>query len=505
VAILSALVLLLGSITLTVWRPPGRRGPWLMETAAGLAALVVSLLLVSQTPWTGEVFLWPPDFLAAGTLRFALSDRTQVMLVVSLSLVLVGTLHRRLRGPEEPEAPRSAWLLFGAAVILAILAGNLFTVAMTWSLVVLIEWWLWRSGRTPAEAAHLPMAPGLVELSPVLLVLGAAGFPEESTTRAWILLGAATIRVATSLVRRGEGVVLGFSSGTAVLRGCLAACTAMAMLAWGLGSVGGSAAAAASVVGAGMLILGGFSLALGPRQGGGGVAWIVSVFGAGLLAGGLTSSWALAMTAASSVLCAGAVLMLAASRSGPIARVASALGALMMLGVPFTVGRVLLGALDPAASTGEAVLRWAGVIGMGLAGAHFLEDSSWGSGDKPGGSRAGWTSGVGALWLTALSAWIYTRQIPLEVQPTVLSMSAAAAAMLLGALGFRALGGERRQRLVRALRLPSLDGWGPGLAAGGRKVQSWMRAGRDILEGDAAVLWSYVVLLAVLLLVRGSG
>jgi len=182
-------------------------------------------------------------------------------------------------------------------------------------------------------------------------------------------------------------------------------------------------------------------------------------------------------------------------------RLSAAFSVLLTVGLPGLVGAVLFGVVVP---TGQASpLGWIGIIGLGLLASAFLTDafrtraSSTPQATSP-------LSTLAAGLMVVLGAILYFRLHASVSPPAVLATFAALAVSLSTSLLWARVPPSRRARMSRAMRWPGSFTPSTRVAALAGPVEGFVRGGRDVLEGDASLLWALVVVVVALLLLQGS-
>jgi hypothetical protein len=182
------------------------------------------------------------------------------------------------------------------------------------------------------------------------------------------------------------------------------------------------------------------------------------------------------------------------------ARVSSAVAGLMTVGIPGLVGAVLLGVLAPGGNA--SALGWIGVVGLGLLGSTFLMDAL-----RPNSSSTTQAtsplSSVAAGLLVVLGAILYLSLRALVPPPEAAAAPVALVVAVGAALLWGRIPGGQRSRMARAFRWPVASPLARNGAAAAGAVVGLVRGARDVLEGDASLLWALVVVVVGLLLLQG--
>ena len=458
-------------------------------------ALLAGLLLGRAIPIRVELDLWPAGLSAAPAFVLSLDSWTWALLVCVLGFGLAHALTAR---GDLPSASRAASLGYLAALGLAVPAKTIFLLTVTWTLAILTQVWVIRaaSASRPSLPTRQVRAGDLLTLLLLMSAFGAGGLAASvSRQLAAILLGlAALLRVGSAIRATDEsdsdGAFLVFP----------AAASGLAALGWGWGEfpIG---RLYALLVGIGTLLLtaGWFSGWLAGSRNVRASAWVVGIGGLGLLAAASAPTQtpaSLGLTGIVLVLAGTLAVTLPLGRLG--ARIASALAVLIAVGFPGLVGIVLLGILVPDGST--SFLGWAAVVGIGLLASTFLKDAlrPQAAAREEGGFLAAAAGGLVAV----LAAILYFRLHELAPPPVAYAPVIAAAVAFIAVLVLGRVPDSARTRMARAFRWPAYPRFARDASAAGRPALGFLRGVRDVLEGDASLLWAMVVVVVGLLLLQ---
>jgi hypothetical protein len=226
-------------------------------------------------------------------------------------------------------------------------------------------------------------------------------------------------------------------------------------------------------------------------------AWVAGFAGLALLAASAALSQGKAVVAV-----AGMMLILVGCLSAALpfgrmgARIGSVSALAMTVGVPGLVGSVLFGFLT-AGSEGSW-LGWIAVGGTGLLGSLSLRQALRPGAENP---SAGSALGSGAAGLmVVIGSFLYFRLRSFAPVPVVFSplMALAVSFAAWGLTGL--IPSAARSRLARTLRWPAPARVVRDSTAAARPVAAFLQGIRDVLEGDASLLWAMVVVVVGLLL-----
>jgi hypothetical protein len=372
---------------------------------------------------------------------------------------------------------------------------------LTWTLAIGAQAWLVGTDSSDATGGPDRRLVQGKDFATLLLLMAAfalskfsAGFSGQVALG---LLGAAGLMRVLSAVgatplRGGKVASLAFPTAASVL----------AAFAWGWGAEEAEAVASWLIAAGILLVLAGWiSGWLAETPGHRARAWIAGIGGMALLAAAVSPAQAEAALALS-----GALLVLGGTmgtgllqgRNG--ARVSSAVAGLMTVGIPGLVGAVLLGVLAPGGNA--SALGWIGVVGLGLLGSTFLMDAL-----RPNRSSTTQAtsplSSVAAGLLVVLGAILYLRLRALVPPPEAAAAPVALVVAVGAALLWGRIPGGQRSRMARAFRWPVASPLARNAAAAAGAVVGLVRGARDVLEGDASLLWALVVVVVGLLLLQG--
>lgn len=509
VVALPLVLLLLGAGFLALGRWIRSRWQWVLAVSVSLGAWLAILVGWRSVPATLALSAWRPEDVFLDRVQLMLDPVGWPIQLAAVSVLLAGLLAEPARKGERRSGEWAGTLALAAAGLAAIQAGNLLTVAITWAILDVTGWAI------PALSASSEPARErwVLNSAGVLLVLAAViGLPEGGLGRGLSSLGSNPL--AAGLVLAGAGLRLGSnwrgpasSDGAAaqgaqhVLRQVLPPAACLAALGRVLGIAEGPLVPWAAALGAVSCLAGS-------------LAWVnasddsASVAGLALgLAGIAGLSGAAFGGPVAFVWSACGVLFLVIGALSfvwrPFAkayRLAPRWGALALVGLPFTSGALPAGAL---AGGGQSVVGWiAGFIG--LAGLSVMALGLWRRAEMAAESwptlerlpRASHVSGVLILLVTLTLTYVPLR----SGAGSSIGMlgTGIALALLISAIFIRSRWHwAARPRGARAARW--LDP-APILRVLGAPYHLLMQAVdrlADLLEGEAAVLWIYVIVLAL--------
>lgn len=502
--VLPAVLLLFGAVVLVVGRL-GPRASRLVELGAMTAGLTVSILLgLSEGQGLTSA---PVSGIGAGLwgIRFTNSPASWALQFALLTWVLATALQRP-GGITNRERPgRAAWLLYTAIGALSVVVGNLLTVILVWTALGVGERTLAIArADSDAELAGLPLVSSADVLAAVVLI-GAGGLasvgsaePRASGVFLLALMAAGVVRVVAA-DKTGQSLdPSGSVAGTGWEAALVGSLPAFGALAWGVTEAGtaGWPISAAWIAGltslAAAIILAMGSSPVGRRR-----SWIVVWLGLAVMVSTSAASETAAVIGA-----AGVVMVLGGNlfRDGAFAAVSwvwAAAGAFFAAGVPFLAGGVVAGSLSGIGTPLMAI----SILTMGFAASRFWGERSVVQ-NEPGSRSGVLRAGVALALVVGTSMGVYLRLHGDAVAWVEAAIALLGSLVVAGAL--RALSPARLSRWERALRWPELAAADRASQTAGSAALRLVRVVRDVLEGDASLLWAFVIILVAFLMLRGS-
>jgi hypothetical protein len=520
IGLVPSLLLLIGAGITWLTRRQADRMSWGLATAFALLTWLSVLFILPALPAGLELSAWRPVSLFASRLEISL-DRTTWGIVYAVVTGLLAVLLTAAARPASGAAgSRTLMLAYSGLGLVAIMAGNLLSVAILWMMIDLVTF-LYLVARVEDESgAQLLVGRLAIDMSGTLLALAAAGasfagtlelpfgarpgplLPTVFLSLAVLLrLGLLPLHFTTSplpQVRRGLGTILRI----------LPPAAAMAVLARTLGdSVPAGVATWLLLVGALGGVVGSVRWFLTSDPIRGRTSLILAVAGVGLVSAvnhPVGTAYALAASA-SVMVCVTVVASLTELRT-PWHRIWPLFGCILLIGLPWTAGGVIVAGILPANL--NIVSGIGGVLGLvslvfvvtGLARLSLRPVEPWPSGETLVKTLYG--LGLALPGLALAGYGILIRQ-----PPTVPGLGGLLVLVL--GLGF---GWWRRDRLEarRVQRWTRLVAWldpTPLYAGVWRLYRATMAAVRGIgeaVEGEGAFLWVLVALLAVALVLQGG-
>lgn len=460
----------------------------------------MALVLIArpESPGSGAASMPLLDPAKTGTAFAGGASQWALQVAFMAWIVASATMGRRDR-EAEPTRQRAAWLVYVALVSLAIGAASLQALVLVWAALGVAERWV--SGDPTAPGWPVPvLAVSSVDVVGIvfLLLVGGLGFPDEETSLssfAWLglLMACATrVLVADRAGNRlnppgrtvsGRGIALAGSLPAFALMARSSAVMPVQVPAWVAGLVSFLLLATALIH------------SVGSSQPGRRRSWVVSLFLLAMLVALLDGGLApLAFGAAGSIALTGAVLW--PEVGGRFFRsVQAATGALLSAGLPSLAGAVLVGLL--AKSLGTA--GWVGMVAMALLASRFWKDASF-LGTMAPRSRAEVLDAIGIVVALGASTAVFLvlRETAVAWAETLVVLGVS---FVVGAF-YRVMPATTVARFGRAFRLPDVGGVFAALDGGRRHALRAIRGLRDVLEGDASLLWAFVIVLIAFLALR---
>ncbi|MFX0145680.1 MAG: hypothetical protein ACFE9C_16565 [Candidatus Hodarchaeota archaeon] len=500
---------------MSIVRNRQERISWALTSGTALLAWIVSLVLVTSIPDVISLSVWKPTALFASRLELHLDAVGWFFLYGTSTLMVSVAFTQAAQSETTTPFHRAVMLSYPAITMIAMLAGNLLTVAMSWALVdilTLIFLLRMQSDRKSTSRLFVRIA---VDGAGILLVLMAAllngaeggtsslSSPMTSTTAAIFLVLAVLFRLGLlpphiSLQpmvsqQRQLGTLLRLLppvTGLSVLARMLNIGIPMETLTW-LHLAGGLG-----------VIIGGLRWAFHLDRETAGPFLLLGISGLGVLAAGLNQEMGGApITAAGGVLLLSGAVFYLAEIFAPPHRAWVGLAVLFLAGMPGTPTGVISAALVSGAvdSTSLAVTIL-GVIGLVLLTTGgmqhiFLPSRPWPTGE----SLVRVVYGLGLLLPVLVGFGLGLRM------PGSVSLEAGIVFVIVIGLALLSVILLRQFPEGRVLRWARVFTWlDPDplyriLSRLSRTIINLFRMVGELLEGEGAMLWMIVILLIVIL------
>ena len=514
-AVLPILILFAGSMVTWFSRKRHERVLWGLNSGTALLAWLICLILVMNVPNVTSLSVWRPSELFASRLELHLDATGWLFLYGAATVVVSVAFTEASRPGVATPGTRSLLLSYAAVAMTAMLAGNLLTVVMTWTLMDV--WTVVFLLRMQADTKSISklMIRWAVDVGGVLLALsaalinGAEGGSSSLTSPLTSSL-AAVLLVLAALLRLGllpPHISITYRShkqhGLGTLIRLLPPVAALSVLARMM-NIGVPAEAVPWLRLAGVLgvIVGSLRWSLHTDVVTARLFLVLGVSGMGVLAASLSVEGGGAPIAAAGIilLFAGAVVSLTEVFS-PIHRLWLGLVSILLAGMPGTPGGVIAASLVASALNGSPLgLVILGILGLilltsGCLRLIFLPVRPWPSGE----SLVRVMYGLGLALPVIVSIGLGLRMPGSVTLEAVAGFAIAIALAALALFWLRRLPQRDVDRWVRLIEWLDPNPLYRVLWGGGRAVIRFFRAIGDILEGEGAMLWMSVILLLLII------
>ncbi len=467
-------------------------------------ALLGGLLLARSIPGAVVFALRPPALSPSGTIEFVLTPWSWALLVSVLGFGLCQALTSTM-GKAQASQSRSAGMVFSALIALSTMAATYLTLVLTWTLVICAQTWIHTTQLAPEEASapwRLVRARDFATLLFLAGAFGLGGFGTAATQVSYaFLVTAGFLRVSSALW--APDVPGGLTASVVPGLGFPTAVSVLAALSWGLGSDGAQALAPWLIAsGAVMLVIGCASQGMAESPDDRARSWVVGIGGTALLAAAVFPQEARPALAVSALLLViGGTVGMALPLGHTGARVGAAVAGLATAGTPGLIGAVLLGILLPDGNA--TAVGWVVLLGLALLASRYLQEAIRPSRSAPL-EAVPVVASLAATVVVLLGALLYIRLRPLVAGPLPMAAPVALGIAIAGAWVLARVPAGQRQRIARSFRWPASLSPRRLLAPLIQEVEALVRGTRDVLEGDASLLWAFVVVIVALLLVQGA-
>ncbi|UCF60691.1 MAG: hypothetical protein JSV37_13150 [Anaerolineaceae bacterium] len=514
-AILPILILLFGALLMSIVRNRQERILWALISGTALLAWIVSLLLVTSIPDVISLSVWKPTTLFASRLELHLDAVGWLFLYGTSTLMVSVAFTQAAQSETTTPFQRVVMLSYPAIAMIAMLAGNLLTVAMSWALVdiltliFLIRMQNDRKSTSPLFVRIAVDGAGILLVLMAALLNGAEGgttslsSPMTSTTAAIFLVLAVLFRLGLLPPHISLQPIERQQRQLGTLLRLLPPVTALSVLARML-NIGVPMETLPWLFLAGGLgvIIGGLRWAFHLDRDTAGPFLLLGISGLGVLAAGLNQEMGGApITAAGGVLLLSGVVFYLAEIFAPPHRAWVGLAVLFLAGMPGTPTGVISAALvSGVVDTTSLAVTILGVIGMVLLTTGgmrhiFLPSITWPTGE----SLVRVVYGLGLLLPSLVGFGLGLRM------PGSVSLEAGIVFVLVVGLALLSVILLRQFPEARVLRWARIFSWlDPDplyrvLSRLGRTLINLFRMIGELLEGEGAMLWMIVILLIVIL------
>jgi hypothetical protein len=511
VPLVPTLILLAGSVLVWITRREHERLQWAISTGAVVVVWIVTLGFVIVLPIESQVSVWKPEDLFASKIVLRLDRVSWNFVYATATLAMAVFLSAQAKVKPIRAGMRCVLLVQTGLAMLAMMAGNLLSVAITWALMDLGTLVLMKDQLDNVRSSASLMAGSAANGGGVLLILGSAianenvgghltfEAPSKSPLSAILLVLAVLLRLGLFPPQFSEARVATYRRSLGTLLRLLPPAAAMAVLArqmdvgvptsvipwlrWsGLFGV---------VVGSSRWLFGRNALVARPFM-------VLGIAGLGMLAASYSPSKGGMVIAATGVmlLLIGAVTSLGEIFS-PIHRMWFGIAGLIFIGAPGTPGWVIASAFVEGIKGGQSlILAIIGAMGMaalciGTLRTLFTPAQLWETGESL--ARLSYGLGLSVPMFAAVGVGIHMRdQVQFDALWVFVILS------LISAIGLRA---------VKNLSQREVDRWGRIFAwldpspfykigrSAGTTLGTAIRSVGEMIEVEGGILWMMVILL----------
>jgi hypothetical protein len=505
--------LLIAGIAIWILRNQAVRTQWAVSAAFAAVCWLLGMTLIFRYPAILRFSVWQPENLFQSPLLLSL-DRTSWVYLYAMTTVLLAMIFTAAARPAIASAGvRAFWFFYTGLAILAILAANLLTLAITWALMdfMTLVFYVRLAGR-PLDVQRALFRSG-VDMVGVLLLLAGASLnhlaggdtlittPFVSLSGVFLVLLAALIRLGLMPLHFGAPGFEPLRRGLGTLLRLFPPAVSLALLTR-MFEIGLPEATRPWLLLAGItgMIVGGIRWILEADAIRSRPFFVMGVSSLAVLVG-LNGAGAEGVRAAGvMLLLMGATLSLAEIHT-PANRIWPLIAALVLIGAPWTPGGIIAGLFGEAFVEGRAlvttVISVIGMAALGLGALHvfFEEETPWPTAESL--TRLTYGLGLAIPVLVGIGVGIWFRTLP-GLSGLIVFGSAA----LFGGAGFLLL---RRLPATQAQRWQAIADrvdpqpvyrllWYPL-----RSLARIVRSVGAVFEGEGALIWMFVVLLFVVL------
>jgi hypothetical protein len=515
VSLLPILLLVAGSMATLSARRQHERVVWAVSSGAALIAWLVSLGLVVAIPLVTRLSVWRPTALFDSRLELHLDSVGWYFLYATATITLSISLTEPVRSKRIQPETNSIVLAYSALAMVAMLAGNLLTVATTWALMdFLTLLLLLRFFRDSMSVTQLGSRLA-VDAGGVLVILAAAlvnrsvggsnslTSPLSSPIAAVLIALAVFLRLGLIPFRDNLRSLARVPQSLGTLLILLPAAAALSVLAR-LMNVGVATAALPwlRIAGGAGLLLGGLRWSLGRDVMPARLFMVFGLSGLGVLVASLSPDIGGEPIAAASLLLllAGTVFSLTEIFAPPH-RIWSGLAGLMLAGLPGTAGGVIASSLGSELIKGSSLLMSLLVIvgmamlAMGAVRQVFMPTTTWPTGESL--ARVMYSLGLALPILVGFGVGL---QMPANASlGALIVFGCSTMLVVLTMYAGRRLSSRDFDRWMRWVKWLDLDPFYRLIKVCNDALLRIIRLVGGIMEGEGAVLWMMVLLLLLIL------
>ncbi len=508
-ALIPLFLMLLAAILIRLARNSTIRAQWGLSASMALIVWISTLALRLGADLKIQLSVWQPPELFQSPLSLSLDPITWPITYSLVTVLAAMVFTSASRKPEPTAATRIFWFVYSAAAFLAVLADNLLTIVVTWTLFDFISGlFLFSLLREEGEIRQV-FTRLAIDFLGVLLILAGAAFslstgdgaeltnPLGSGLSVVLIALGAFVRLGLLplhfnlpgllVVRRGLGTLLRYYPPAIVL-----AFLAKVFRA-GIPDSTLPLFVAAGISG---LIIGGFRWILESDSVAGRPFFILLMSGLGVLSAATASTNFMGIVAAAVVLLlAGSVLSLTEIFT-PSHRVFAVGAALIQVGIPVFPAGVLssiavnqFGQLWPGIIWGIAIVVGLSVSTLGSLHIYFAPEVQWRTGENL--ARVSYGLGLALPVLSSIGLGLHIMQefgFMIWVLVGIQLVLVAGGFILLRNITEAGVGRIR-------INLDRLDpaGFYTSVAGSLARVFSGLRSIADLIEGEAAILWLFAI------------
>lgn len=515
---LPTLLFIAGSSAIWLVRQRHDRVSLAVATGTSILVWVISLALLAVVPNVFGLSVWKPETLFESRLELVLDEPGWIFAFLTATVMLSITLTNPAREGVPTPGARGVALAYTGISIAVMLSGNLLTVAMLWTIMDLLSFVFLLRVVTDVDAALALLTKLAIDISAVLLITTAAVIdirgsepispllPLQSTLANILLAGAVFLRLGLLAPRLQP--VSNVRRGVETLFHLLPPTTALAVLArqWET-AVPSEASSWLRVAGMLGIVIGGLRWGFQTQETGRLSSFVLGVSSLGVLSVGVSQpAAATGIVAAGSILLTTGVILAVYDILSGWHRGVILVSSLMLAGLPFTPGAVLIDAFTPrspprlAMSFGAVGLLGVLALTLGSLRVVFAPRKPWPSSEAA--TRIAY--GVAGL-LPILGGILVGWRMGVDLQMTaILVFSLVVGMSVFLVLRFRHIPSLQLDRIGRLFLWFDLRPFFRLLLMGFRVLLFAMRTLSETLEGEGAMLWVFVMLLLLAVALGGG-
>ncbi len=510
---LPLIVLVLAAFTTWILRSRAARTQWAVSAGFGILIWIVTMALSASLPASVSFSVWQPERLFQSPLQFSLDQTSWAYMYACSTVLLAMILAAATRQIIAPADVRAFWFIYTALAMIAMLAANLVTLTVSWALMDFLTLIFFiRYAESPEDVQRALIRTG-IDMAGVLLLLAGASMNYQaggdtsittafqSTTGVLLVILAALFRLGVLPLHFGIPTFEPLRRGMGTLLRLFPPAVSMILLTrlFGLGLPIETRnwLMIAGIVG---VMIGGIRWVLEDDVIESRPYFVLTLASLAVLVG--VAQWGVEGPRAAGVamLLIGATLSLSEIHS-PAHRVWPLLGALILVGMPWSIGGVLGASFGMVLPTDGSILTLiVGVIGMTLLGLGSLhavleQEIQWPSSETL--VRVMFGMGIALPVLVSIGLGIWLQAEPGLEGLLVFGISASLGVLLLFVI--RRLPAELVQRWQGAAGRIDPQHVYRAMWSPLRILARIARITGAVFEGEGALLWMTVVILFIIL------